>query len=340
MGVDFLDCEVGISGWPDVFEGLSKNSERKALGNGLTLEYHEFDHDRQTNTARTCSYTWRLNTPWGDYKLFFLVLSRKVKRGCVNVWHRIEITGSGCRLVGVGKILEYAETLGVKVKAVKDLHLCADFLTPYDAQQNVLRSCLEIRAKKAQSGRTFDHRGALETVEIGDYSSERNTYRFIRVYDKDADTQVKRKEGIYPTVPLLRRTRFEVDLRPDKAKHFKPIWLLDSEKIRDVFAYELRFYLPDPQEKIPSSWGDFRKVGINPAVPGTYHRAGTRRLSDKARVDWAQCRSFMRKLFERGATLKDLLPNVVAEYRNHLSKRNESGADALAMTAKRRHDKE
>jgi len=337
LAVDYADLAISFKRWPEILSGLSKNSECKKIQHGLTIEYNEFDFDRGGGVPRTVSYTWRLRTPWGEYKLFFLVFTRKQRRGCVNLFHRCEITGSGCRLVGAGVIAEYVQSLGISVDKVRDLHVCADFHVPFVCRDSVMGSVLSIRNAKKQSGRTHDHGGILETVEVGDYSNERNTYRFIRVYNKDRDSDVKGKTGLYPKIHLLTRIRFEVDLRADKCKEIPVIWLYDAERIADMYAYEMRYFLPHPSGRLPQSWGHFRKTGANPVVCGTFHRAGTRRQSDPSRADWCQAAAFLTRLYRRGATLAQIFPMVQRTYREFLENDTSAG-DARAVFLKRKSD--
>ena len=71
-------------------------------------------------------------------------------------------------------------------------------------------------------------KGKVETIYIGERDKRKNTYHLIRIYDKKRDTHVKKKWFLYDYEKYKDVTRFEIELRRDKAK------FMTKEKLTDV----------------------------------------------------------------------------------------------------------
>jgi len=71
----------------------------------------------------------------------------------------------------------------------------------------------------------------------------KNTWKYIRIYDKILDTKEKGKEWIYGFEDrgIKDLTRIELELRRDKCKHFHESYLTDVDALYGIFKNEVFF---------------------------------------------------------------------------------------------------
>lgn len=83
--------------------------------------------------------------------------------------------------------------------------------------------------------------GEYTGVGIGEKDPKKNTWKFIRIYDKIADTDVKEKDFLYQWKEkgIKDLTRFELELRRDKCRHFKVEYLTDVSALYRIFNHEV-----------------------------------------------------------------------------------------------------
>lgn len=313
-GVDAVDMAVSWERFPSVLIGMASNSEQKQLSRNLSVKLFEYERDRRTNEPREVAYEFSALYSWGgapySFALFYLIFRREKRDGCLKRDHRLEITGTACRLFGHARILEILLQVGLAPKKLKELHLAGDFFVEKERNQVLLFSNLAARADKKLTGTDFSHKGLLETVNVGEDDRMKNTYRFFRIYDKDADTIEKKKTALYP-LGEKSRIRYEMELRKDKCNEMPWQWLLDAQKLKEVWEYEVRAFVKRLDGRIPDSWGNFHKVGRSEPKPDSYRNAVTKRLSDASRRNWAQAQGWLGRMLDEGASLADVVGAVI-----------------------------
>jgi len=332
-GVDALDMAVAWERFPSVCAGLSSNSESRELSRYLSVKLFEYERDRRTNEPGEVAFEFSARFVWDGvpycFALFYLIFRRRKTVGNVTHSHRLEITGTACRLFGHEKILEILIAVGLQPKKLRELHLAADFFLPREESQPLQRANRAARDDKEQTGVDFVHKGVLETVNVGEDDRKKNTYRFFRIYDKDADTLSKGKQRLYP-IGGRSRIRYEMELRKDKCAEFPWQWLLDPQKLKSVWEYECRAYVKNPGGIIPASWGSFHDTKRGENVPDTYRDKFNKRLSDRSRRNWAQAQGWIDNMFEEGATLADVVAGVV-----HFWHERKNGVKRTALESRR-----
>jgi len=332
-GVDALDMAVTWEKWPSVCSGLSSNSESRELSKYISVKLFEYERDRRTNEPGEVAFEFSARFAWDgapySFALFYLIFRRKKQVGNVTHSHRLEITGTACRLFGHDKILEILIAVGLQPKKLRELHLAGDFFLPREENQQLLCANRAARDDKGQTGTDFVHRGMLETVNIGEDDRQKNTYRFFRIYDKDADTLSKGKQRLYP-IGASSRVRYEMELRKDKCGEFPCMWLLDKEKLKQVWEYECRAFVKQLSGVIPSSWGSFHDAKRGENIPDSYRDKFNKRLSDRSRRNWAQAQGWLDNMFEEGATLADAVAGVI-----HFWHERKNGVSRTALESRR-----
>jgi hypothetical protein len=78
--------------------------------------------------------------------------------------------------------------------------------------------------------------GITETIYIWKKKKTENTYQLLRIYNKKLDTKKKGKEWLYNYKDIEYITRFEIEIRRDKAKFWDVSKLLDPNYLFSVIV--------------------------------------------------------------------------------------------------------
>lgn len=192
FGIDLIKAYIE----PDPFSGsrlykLSENSESLYYDAETVCifmphlsgkEYSKYIEirDRETNAV-----------------LAFVLVPRKTDTGIVERKDVIEITGTGCTLRPVRYWLAFLDAMRLDITGFKRVDIALDLELPTDYLcRKVFFPILEKRKKQVWKPYYVD--GSTATgAGIGEKDPKKNTWKFIRVYDKILDTKGKKKDWIY-----------------------------------------------------------------------------------------------------------------------------------------------
>lgn len=152
---------------------------------------------------------------------------------------KFEITWQGLILRPIEWYLKLLEVAGYYIDGFSRVDIALDIEIETDyLSRKILIPWLE------EQWKTYLPRikkGRIETLEIWEKEPKKNTWKFIRVYDKILDTKVKWKQFLYNFWDRKAITRVELELRRDKCEHFHEEYLTDIDKLYQIFKHEVFF---------------------------------------------------------------------------------------------------
>ena len=148
---------------------------------------------------------------------------------------RIEVTGQGLILRPIKWWLKFIDDIAFEISSFKRVDICLDVQVETDYL--VRHIFLPVVLKKTH--KPYCVKGTYTGLDIGEKSAK-NTWKFIRVYNKRLDTIQKGKEWLYDMDAMgMDYSRVEIELRRDKCKDLDASFLLSPEAQFDIFAHEV-----------------------------------------------------------------------------------------------------
>lgn len=167
-----------------------------------------------------------------NQRLAFLLKKRMENQGAVERKDVFEITGTGCTMRSMRYWLAFMRAANLEITGFKRVDIALDLELPTDYLcRNVFFPVLE--SKKTQTWKPYYKDGKATGAEVGEKNPKKNTWKYIRVYDKILDTKEKKKQWLYgfDEKGVNELTRIELELRRDKCKFFHEEYLTDSDAL-------------------------------------------------------------------------------------------------------------
>lgn len=196
---------------------LSLNSNFAFLSDDTFIEYHKEyivwynhcyiikDKETQANLAFICLSNWQEN--WFLIKKSF-----------------IEVTWQGLILRNIKFYFDLLKDFDFKIEKFIRIDIAFDMEIETDyIYKRIFKDKLENKTTTI-----FNENWLCETCYIWKKNKTQNTYQLLRFYNKLLDNQKKWKSFLYDYQDKKNVTRFEIEIRRDKAK----FW--NEEKIQDI----------------------------------------------------------------------------------------------------------
>lgn len=177
-----------------------------------------------------------------NQRLAFLLKKNHSNEGYVERKDVFEVTGTGCTMRPMKYWISFLRALRLEITGFKRVDIALDLELPTDYLcKKVFFPVLE--ARKRQTWKPYYKDGLATGAEIGEKNPKKNTWKYIRVYDKILDTREKKKEWLYGFGDrgIKELTRIELELRRDKCKHFHEEYLTDPDALYGIFKNEVFF---------------------------------------------------------------------------------------------------
>lgn len=191
-----------------------------------------------------------------NVSLWFIMIPKIKKVWSINYNNIFEVTWQGLILRDLKFYFDFIKWAWFKIDKFKRVDLCFDLENETDyIYKEVLAPYLEWKTVTP-----IIKKGVLETLYIWNRNEKANTYQLIRIYNKILDTKRKRKTFLYDFKGLDSLTRFEVEIRRDKACFLTEKKLLDDDYIFSVIVKT--FYKMNYQFFKFLQLEDFKKVKL------------------------------------------------------------------------------
>lgn len=228
--VDYFKAKI-IDNWykPKIQKlGLSDNSNLYFYDSETTIKlesnevYWQFDYYFSIIDTKTNINLAFLLIPWSKTKLW------AVERN--NIF---ETTWQWLILRNVKFYYDLIKWSWFQIEKFMRVDICFDMeINIWYIFKNVFKEQIENKTQNL-----FIKSWIVESFYIWDRSKEKNTYQLIRIYNKKLDSHNKWKAFLYPQRKDKENvTRFEVEIRRDKAKFIKPEMLLNIDYIFSIIV--------------------------------------------------------------------------------------------------------
>ena len=227
FGVDYFKSYIEFKYTPKIFKlWLSQNSNIFFYDDETYIElqspdlYKQFEKyfiikDRKTNI-----------------NLWFVIIPKVWKVWAITYNNIFEVSGQGLILRKLKFYFDFIKWAWFKIEKFKRVDICFDL----EENINYINDRVINKYIKWKTIEPIIKKWVLETLYIWERNTKKNTYQVIRIYNKIIDTKAKNKEFLYDLDNIKDLTRFEVELRRDKAKFFTPEKLLNDDYLFSVIV--------------------------------------------------------------------------------------------------------
>lgn len=222
--VDYMKAYLNYTDYEDY-----KKTKLGKLWLSLNSDFHYIDDETyieyDANLIKDFWFCYTLRDKKTAVKLAFICISNQKKIWFVTRNSFFEVTGQGLVLRWWPKFyFDIIKYFGFKIdKFVRvDLEFSMELNTNY-CYNRIFKEKLDIKTHTP-----FIKGWECETCYIWDKSKEKNTYQLLRFYNKKLDNHAKGKQWLYNYDDIENVTRFEIEIRRDKAV------FLTEEKILDI----------------------------------------------------------------------------------------------------------
>ncbi len=272
-----------LNTWIDYFKVYLKDYERgktrlRKKGLSLNSTIWEIDKDTiiefQPNLIKDFGFCYVIKDKDTQTNLAFLCLSKGEGKGFIVRNSFYEVTGQGLELRGGAKyFINLLFFLWFEIEKFTRVDVYFDLIVDV----NYIHNTILIDRLKGKSKTVFEEGGKTETLYIGKKKKTENTYQLLRVYNKKLDNKKKGKEWLYSQYKtksekgeeieykdIKNITRFEIEIRRDKAKFWTVDKLLSTDFIFSVivktwFPFNYQFFKFLHEE-------DFKRIIDNKSV--------------------------------------------------------------------------
>ena len=305
--VDYFKAYIQYNYTPKIFRiWLSANSNLFFYDDDTYIEL--WSKDIYTNFERY----FLIKDKKTNNNLAFLIIPKVWKVGAINYNNIFELTWQGLILRNLKFYFDFIKWAWFEIEKFKRVDICFDMAIDiqyiYDTIVNKY-----IKWKTIQP---IIKKGKLETLYIWERDTRKNTYQLIRIYDKILDTKTKHKEFLYDFGGLESLTRFEIELRRDKAQFLTPKKLLDDNYIFSIIVKN--FYKMNYQFFKFLHLEDFKKIRDN--EDSLYQK----RKNDiiKRQIDFIKFGKDFKNDTDKQRTLKVFVNSAKRLYKNGVNRKN------------------
>jgi len=251
FGVDYFKAYITNDFKPKLFKlWLSANSNMFYINDDTFIELWSSD------LYSKFKYVFILKDRETNITLWFVLIPNVGKVWAINYNNIFEVTWQGLILRNLKFYFDFIKWAWFKIEKFKRVDICFDLANDINYIYNtILKDFLVWKTHEP-----IIKKWILETLYIWDRNTKKNTYQLIRIYNKILDTKFKNKEFLYDFEGLDSLTRFEVEIRRDKAQFLTEKKLLNDDYIFSVIVST--FYKMNYQFFKFLHLEDFKKVSL------------------------------------------------------------------------------
>lgn len=233
FGVDYIKVQIEVKKW--------KLPRKLLLSRNTTMSYYDDDTIIELMPdMMSWEYKrfYQIRDAHTNVSLCFLAIGWE-KKWMLTRSDFLEVTGQGLILRGWYQyFVDMMKAFKIKIWKYIRADICMDIAV--DTQYFLETIVWDYYKKKTTT--PFITKGIIHALYVGEKQLKKNTYQFIRIYNKKLDNINKAKEWLYEQYKdYTNVTRLEVELRRDKA------CFLTTEKLLNVwyiFGIIVRTFYP------------------------------------------------------------------------------------------------
>lgn len=241
--------------WIDYFKAyINQDKFKKSFLYTLSANSNFKMYDKNTCISLNTAYSGKKYERYFEVKdqetgiqLAFILLSKQNQLWCIEKRHIFEVSGQWLILRDIKFYLKLIEVAWFYIDWFKRVDIAIDILINTDYL--IRKICLPSVWERKITNRPYDVKWKYTWLDIWEREPKKNTWKFIRVYNKILDTFEKWKDFLYwfKEKWIIDLSRVELELRRDKCKFFKVEYLTDTDQLykimkNEVFGINFQFF--------------------------------------------------------------------------------------------------